>query len=117
MRLLNVLTTSALLTIGSVSLAQPDLTELKGFTLVTSTYVDGDFEGADFDKVVKLDNGMIFQFNTYSYTYSYHPAANVFAQTFSVAALKRLKVKNPTAPVTLYRLVIGDSIYSVDRIK
>lgn len=117
MRLLNIVTTSALLALGGISLAQADLSELEGFTLVTSTHVNGDFEGADFDKVVQLENGMIFRFNTYNYEYAYRPQADVFARTFSIADQKRLKIKNPKVPVKLYRLVIGDNVYSVDRVK
>ena len=94
-----------------------DSSDLAGFTKTASTYVDGEFEGADFDKVVQLDNGMIFQFQTYYYTYAYRPPVDVFRRTFSIADLKKLKVKNPTTAVTLYRLLIGDYVYSVTRIK
>jgi hypothetical protein len=45
---------------------------------VHSTYISDEFEGCDFDKVYTLDNGLIFQCNTYSYTYSYRPKVKVF---------------------------------------
>ena len=56
-----------------VALDADDFSELVGFTIVATTNVTGGFEGADFDKQVALDNGMIFTFSTYSYTYSYRP--------------------------------------------
>ena len=91
--------------------------ELTGFSRIASTYVDGDFEGADYDKAVKLENGMAFEFNTYHYTYAYRPKVEVFKKTFSVAELKALKVKNPTAPITLYKLLIKDYVYSAFRLR
>ena len=39
-----------------------DREEIVGYLAVASTNVVGDFEGADFDKLVELDNGMIFRF-------------------------------------------------------
>jgi hypothetical protein len=65
-----------------VSVAQCEaatLEEIVGYTAITSTSVSGDFEGADFDKVVKMDNGMIFEFMEYKYAYAYHPDVIVFA--------------------------------------
>lgn len=106
---------NAALLLGGTATA--DSFELSGFSKVISTYVDGDFEGADYDVPVQLENGMVFQFNTYHYTYAYRPRADVFRKTFSVAELKALKVKNPTGPVTLYKLLIRDYIYSVFRIR
>lgn len=91
--------------------------ELTGFSRIALTYVDGDFEGADFDKTVKLENGMTFEFSTYHYTYAYRPKVEVFKKTFSVAELKALKVKNPIAPVTLYKLLIKDYVYSAFRLR
>lgn len=91
--------------------------ELDGFTRVTTTRVNGEFEGADFDKVVQLENGMVFKFNTYKYSYAYRPEAAVYKRTFSIAELKKMKIKNPTAPVTLYKLLIQDEVYAVYRIK
>jgi len=55
--------------------------ELLGYTVVACTNATGDLEGADFDKPVKLDNGMVFEFQTYSYFYSYHPDIVVFAKS------------------------------------
>ena len=36
-----------------------DLNELLGYTVIAVTNVDGTFDGADFGKLVKLDNGIV----------------------------------------------------------
>ena len=55
--------------------------DLVGYTVVACTHAAGELEGADFDKLVKLDNGMIFEFQTYSYFYAYRPDVVVFGKT------------------------------------
>lgn len=95
-----------------------DLEDLLGYTMVAHTNVKGDFEGADFDKLVALDNGMIFEFSTYSYTYAYRPAVAIFARTVSPDELRRRGIPNVSArPITLYKLVIDEEIYDVTRIR
>ena len=46
---------------------------------IYKTYISGEFEGCDFDKVYRLDNGLFFQCSTYSYSYAYHPGVKIFA--------------------------------------
>lgn len=81
-----------------------------GYTIVASTSASGELEGADFDKLVKLDNGMIFEFQTYNYFYVYHPDVIVFT-------------KNITSPSgkssTDYKLIIEDEdeVFDVIRIR
>jgi hypothetical protein len=84
-----------------------DVCDLEGYTCIVCTNVVGEFEGADFDKPVKLDNGMIFEFNEYNYTYSYRPEVAVFASTLNYQS-KRL---------TVYKLWIEDEVYDVTRIR
>ena len=83
--------------------------ELEGYTVVACTHATGTLEGADFDKLVRLDNGMIFEFQTYSYFYAYHPAVVVFADS----------VQYQGKSVTIYKLVIGDEdeVFDVRRIR
>lgn len=101
-----------------VALDADDFSELVGFTIVATTNVTGDFEGADFDKQVALDNGMIFTFSTYSYTYSYRPSAVILARTFTIDEMRHLGVKPlPTQPITTYKLIIDDEIYDVRRVR
>src|SRR5215471_10323860 len=57
-----------------------DLCDLVGYVVFDCTNVQGEFEGADFGKTVSLDNGMIFEFQEYNYSYSYRPDAIVFAK-------------------------------------
>jgi len=80
-----------------------DLTELVGYTVIASSKVVGDFEGADYDKLVELHNGMIFRFKEYKYSYSYRPTVIVFAF--------------PYKSIVLYKLIIKDKIYNVDRLR
>ncbi|MBQ0917222.1 hypothetical protein KBW71_02095 [Hydrogenophaga aromaticivorans] len=58
------------------------LKQLKGFTVIDITSVDGEFNGCESDRRVKLSNGMVLKCQGYSYTYSYSPDAVVFAKTF-----------------------------------
>lgn len=81
-----------------------DLTELVGYTIIASSKVVGDFEGADYDKLVELHNGMIFRFKEYKYSYSYRPTVIVFAFPYSES-------------IILYKLIIKDKIYDVDRLR
>lgn len=87
--------------------AADDLEEIVGYLAVTASNVAGDFEGADFDKTVKLDNGMIFEFQEYKYSYSYRPRVIVFATSVTVA----------TGKVAVYKLLIDDELYDVTRVR
>jgi hypothetical protein len=86
-----------------------DFDELLGYTVVACTHASGELEGADFDKVVKLDNGMVFEFQSYSYFYAYRPAVVVFAKT----------VEYQGKTLTLHKLLIGDEdeVFDVIRIQ
>lgn len=100
------------------ALEADDFTDLEGFTIIEVTTVEGDFEGADFDKPVLLDNGMIFEFTEYNYTYSYRPTVVIFARIFSIEELRRLKLRStPTKPITLYKLLIEDELYDASRVR
>ena len=84
-----------------------DLTDLVGYTAIASASVPGEFEGADFDKTVKLDNGMIFEFLEYNYTYSYYPDVVVFAKSATYRGRELL----------LYKLLIEDQLYDAMRLR
>jgi hypothetical protein len=95
-----------------------DLAELVGYTIVDASHVDGEFEGSDFDKLVRLENGMIFEFLDYSYSYSYRPTAVVLALHLSLEELRKLSPnKQHKRPLTLYYLLIEDELYSVMRVR
>jgi len=84
-----------------------DLSEIVGYTATASSNVTGEFEGADFDKPVKLDNGMIFEFTEYHYSYSYRPDVIVFAQSVTYEGRS----------MTLYKLFIDDELYDATRVR
>jgi len=98
-----------LLALPAQAIDVSDLHELVGYTLLTITDVPGTFEGADFNKVVKLSNGMVFEFEEYNYSYSYMPAVAVFA--------RKLDSKESGRTFIVYKLVIEDEIYDVSRLK
>jgi len=58
----------------------------------------------------------VFEFNAYHCDSAYKPEVKVFKKISSVAELRALKVKNPTGPVTLYKLLIRDNVYSAFRV-
>ena len=88
-----VLFLTALNTVASI-----DFDGLVGYTVIAATHITGEFEGADYDKLVKLDNGMIFEWMTYHYHYAYHPAVVVFG--------KNVTLNGKTA--TVYKIWIED---------
>lgn len=44
-----------------------------GYGVALTTQVNGEFEGCDFGKRIRLMNGLVFQCQTYAYHYSYMP--------------------------------------------
>ena len=61
-----------------------DFNGMEGWTVAAVTNVRGDFEGCDFDKRVRFDNGWTLTCSTYSYSYAYHPDAVIFAKSVTV---------------------------------
>lgn len=59
------------------------LRRLGGWTILSVTSVDGEFNGCDFDRVIRFTDGSIHRCSTYSYTYSYRPDAIIFGKTMS----------------------------------
>ena len=84
-----------------------DFSEIVGYTAIASTNVSGEFEGADFDKPVRLDNGMIFEFTEYNYSYSYRPDVIIFARSTVYQGRS----------MTLYKLFIDDELYDAMRVR
>jgi hypothetical protein len=87
--------------------SQIDACDLVGYTCIACSNVVGEFEGADYDKPVKLDNGMIFTFNEYNYSYSYRPEVAIF--------FKQVTYQGKT--LNSYKLWIEDEVYDVTREK
>lgn len=105
------------LTPSNFALDADDLHELLGYTMVAHSNVSGDFEGADFDKLVKFDNGMVFEFSEYSYNYSFRPAVAVFAMELK-GDVKTPGLKPSSGRrLVVYKLVIDDEIYDAIRVR
>lgn len=102
--------------LSAVAMDDYDQQQLMGYALIAESSVVGDFEGADFDKLVELDNGMIFRFTSYHYHYSYRPSAYVYAYHASVDEVRKV-VPDATSDLTVYKLVIDDDLYDVTRVK
>lgn len=68
---------------SSHALDASDFEDLVGWTIAASTQVRGDFEGCDFDKKIRFDNGWVLTCSEYSYSYSYRPSAVIFVKSFS----------------------------------
>ncbi len=81
-----------------------DLEDCIGYYIFASSQVSGSFEGADYDELVELDNGMIFRFNEYNYSYSYRPTVIILVLPYNES-------------IFFYKLIIDDEIYDVDRVK
>jgi hypothetical protein len=109
-RILAILFSVAMLTTIAHAIEPSELAQLVGYTIIDSSSVTGDFEGADFDKVVKLDNGMIFEFQSYDYFYAFRPEVVIFAKKVTLSTGKDF---------INYKLVIedGDEVYDVIRIR
>lgn len=80
-----------------------ELEELVGWTIVASTQVDGDFEGCDFDKRIKLTNGWVLTCRTYSYSYSFRPKVIVFAKS----------VTHQGKSFSMVKALINDRLYDM----
>lgn len=60
----------------SFSATASDLEDLAkvGYAVIDETTIeDYDFEGCDYDQVIKFNNGLKFQCSEYNYHYSYNP--------------------------------------------
>lgn len=85
-----------------LALDADDFSELEGYTVTAVTRVDGDFEGCEYDKKIKLQNGWVLSCQTYHYHYSYAPAVAVLT--------------NDTGRGYLIKAIIDDNIYDMQPI-
>lgn len=108
----------ATILLGSFTASATDWADLIGYTVLSVSKVDGEFEGADFDKNVALSNGMVFQFRSYHYTYSFMPEAVVFVKPYPKELADQLVAKGlPPGLAAWYKLMIKDYIYNVVRLR
>lgn len=57
-----------------------DFDELEGYTVSAVTKVDGNFEGCEYDRKIKLQNGWVLTCKNYNYHYAYSPTVAVLTQ-------------------------------------
>ena len=80
------------------------LRQLEGWTVVSVTSIDGEFEGCDYGKKIALENGSVFTCAEYNYSYSYSPDEIVFAKTFTYQGNTLIS----------FKLVIEDEIFEME---
>jgi hypothetical protein len=80
---------ASLCAFSMTALADCDLDNLIGYTMVDSKTIDGyiehgkrngDFEGCDFDRIIVFDDNNGVRCTSYNYSYSYRPTAYIFFQ-------------------------------------
>ncbi len=60
------------------------LSRVQGYTVISVTQVDGEFDGCDIDKVIRFLDGTRLRCSSYGYTYAYMPDAVIFAKQLSL---------------------------------
>ena len=91
--------------------ADCDHDELVGYTVVAHTSVNGDFEGCDFDRVIRYLNGMKTTCAEYSYTYAYAPDATLY-----VGPVFRVGATNGFCGARSVKACIEDDLYDMQPI-
>jgi hypothetical protein len=69
------------------------LRKLEGYTIIAVTSVDGEFQGCDYGRVIRLRNGSAFRCSSYGYIYAYSPDAIVFAKVTSIQGRSLATIK------------------------
>jgi hypothetical protein len=70
-----------------------DFSGLEGWTVAAVTNVRDDFEGCDFDKRIRFDNGWTLTCSEYSYSYAYRPDAVIFVKSIELRGRSYWMVK------------------------
>ncbi|MNN76299.1 hypothetical protein D3C81_1926660 [compost metagenome] len=52
-----------------------------GWTIAAVTQVEDEFEGCDFDKVIKFTSGIALTCSSYGYSYAFMPSAVIFTKS------------------------------------
>ena len=69
------------------------LRRMEGWTIISVTNVDGEFEGCDHGKRIKMANGAVYTCAEYNYTYAYSPDAIVFGKKLSLLGRTYISIK------------------------
>ena len=62
------------------SISTDELSKVVGYTVLAVTHARGSFDGADYDKAIALDNGWVFEFREYGYSYAFRPEVVIFVK-------------------------------------
>jgi hypothetical protein len=76
---------------------------LKGYTILSVSSIEGEFEGCDYDKKIVLEDGSVFTCAEYNYMYSYHPDVVVFGKALTYQGRTFID----------YKLLIEDEIFEM----
>jgi hypothetical protein len=79
---------------------------MEGYTIISVTQVSGEFEGCDFDRVIRFVDGMALRCSSYSYTYSYMPDAVIFGKEATLQGRSFVLIK----------VLIEDEIFDMEPI-
>lgn len=79
-----------------------DFSKLEGYSVAAVTRIEGDFEGCEYDKVLKLQNGWFLTCQTYRYHYAYSPQVAILV--------------NDIGRGYAVKAVIGNDIYDMQAI-
>lgn len=107
-----------LLPLSALGLDASDLSRYVGYYIADATTIPDEFDGCDWGDVVKLDNGWVFEFQEYNYTYTYYPDVVVLAKPMPDEYSEELR-KNGIKEFQMffYVLIIEDEAYDVIRLK
>lgn len=94
-----------------------ELASIVGYTAIAWATADGDVDGGEDGELIKLDNGMIFEFTEFSTVVEYMPEVIVFEQIITPAEAKEHYNRELREPISLYMLLIGDELVSVNRVR
>lgn len=70
-----------------------DFRGVVGYTVVAVTQVSHSFEGCDFDKPIRFDNGWTLTCSSFGYSFAFRPDAAIFAREFSHGGTRYLSIK------------------------
>lgn len=96
MKLLRSALLVVLLSVGAITAngdCTSELQQLVGWTVISATEVDGEFEGCDFDKHIRMTDGSVYTCAEYNYTYSYNPEAIVFGKKVTYQGKSFVNIK------------------------
>lgn len=82
---------------------QLDMSQLKGYTLLYQKTIEDDFEGCDFDRVIRFMDGTSLTCSSFSYTYSFMPTAYIYGKS------KHHNGNN----FVLIRMVVEDQVFDM----